>query len=193
MTKIVAYHSPFSWRLQAARIIWGFVQATAFRWSPVSCFAWRRLLLRAFGGRIASRVRVYPTTRIWGPWNLVLKEGACLASEVECYCVDTIEVGINSTVSIRTFLCTASHDVRDPAQRLVTKPLSLADDVLVFAEAFIGPGVAIGEGAVVAARAVVMRDVTPWTIVGGHPAKVIGERSFDHPIPADSHDCSVRR
>jgi putative colanic acid biosynthesis acetyltransferase WcaF len=178
MTRIVADHSPFSRRLQAARVLWGIVQATVFGWSPVRCFGWRRLLLRLFGGSIAGRVRVYPTTKIWGPWNLVLREGACLASEVECYCVDRIEVGVNSTVSVRTFLCTASHDVRDPAQRLITSPLRIGDDVLVFAEAFIGPGVEIGEGAVVGARGVVVRDVAPWTIVAGNPAKVIGQRSF---------------
>lgn len=179
MTTILPYHSPFTPRLQVARLAWGLVQATIFRYSPVPLFAWRRMLLRLFGGRIGENARIYPTTKVWGPWNLRMAEGACLAAEVECYCVDTIEIGVNSTVSIRTFLCTASHDVRDPAQRLVTRPLRIEDDVLVFAEAFIGPGVTVGEGAVVAARAVVMRDVAPWTIVAGNPAKAISQRSFN--------------
>lgn len=178
MTKIVDYRSPFTVRLQVARIAWGLVQATLFYWSPAPFFGWRRVLLRLFGAEIERRARVYPSTKVWAPWNLTLREGACLASQVECYCVDKIVVGVNSTVSVRTFLCTASHDVSDPGQRLVTKPLYLGDDVLVFAEAFIGPGVQVGEGAVIAARAVVMRNVAPWTVVAGNPAKVIAERSF---------------
>ncbi len=102
--------------------------------------------------------------------------GSTLADGVDCYCVDRIEVGPEVTVSQRAFLCTASHDLEDPARRLTTKPIRLEQASWVFAEAFIGPGVTVGEGAVVAARAVVVKDVAPWTVVGGNPARVIKPR-----------------
>ena len=55
-------------------------------------------------------------------------------------------------------------------------PIVICDSVWVAAEAFIGPGVTVGQGAVVAARTCVVKDVEPWTVVGGNPAKVIKKR-----------------
>lgn len=158
------------------RAFWGFVWLVLFRPSPRPFFAWRRALLRAFGARIAKGAHPYPSARIWAPWNLVMHEDSCLADEVDCYCVDTITVGRRAIVSQRAFLCSASHDFRDPAFPLVTGAILIGDEAWVAAEAYVGPGVRIGEGAVVAARATVTRDVAPWTIVGGMPARSIGTR-----------------
>jgi len=113
---------------------------------------------------------------VWAPWNLTMHAGACLAERVDCYCVDRVEVGENATVSIRSFLCTASHDIRDPGRALVTAPISIGSDAFVFAEAFIGPNVTIGQGAVLGARAVVVRDVAAWTVVAGNPARPVAQR-----------------
>jgi putative colanic acid biosynthesis acetyltransferase WcaF len=111
-----------------------------------------------------------------------MEDGSTMADFVDCYCVDRITLGVNSTVSIRTFLCSASHDIRDPARPLTTSPIMIGQDAFIFAEAFIGPGVTIGESAVVGARAVVVRDVAAGMIVAGNPAKPIGERTFKTPI-----------
>jgi putative colanic acid biosynthesis acetyltransferase WcaF len=131
---------------------------------------------------------VYPTTWIWAPWNLTMNDGACLADYVDCYCVDHIELGINATVSIRSFLCTASHDIRDPARSLVTGAIRIGPDAFIFAETFVGPNVTIGAGAVLAARAVVVRDVAPWQVVAGNPAKAVGERTLRH----EASECLLR-
>jgi putative colanic acid biosynthesis acetyltransferase WcaF len=104
--------------------------------------------------------------------------GSCLAAQVDCYSVDHVEVGANATVSIRSFLCTASHDIRDPGRKLVTAPIVIGPDAFIFAEAFVGPNVKIGQGAVLGARAVVVRDVPAWAVVAGNPAKVVGQRSL---------------
>jgi putative colanic acid biosynthesis acetyltransferase WcaF len=56
------------------------------------------------------------------------------------------------------------------------KPIVVADKAWVAADAFIGMGVTIGEGAVVGARAAVFKDVEPWTVVGGNPAQFIKKR-----------------
>lgn len=172
------YRSSLGWRTQAGRAAWGLVWALLFRPSPRVCFAWRRMLLRLFGARMARGTNVYPTTWIWAPWNLTMGEGACLADSVDCYCVDRIEIGANATVSIRSFLCTASHNIRDPGRALTTAPIIIEPDAFIFAEAFIGPNVTIGTGAVLAARAVVVRDVIPWTVVAGNPAKPVSTRNL---------------
>ena len=59
---------------------------------------------------------------------------------------------------------------------LLQSPITLKDNSWVAAEAFVGPGVTIGEGAVVGARAAVFRNVEPWNVVGGNPAKFIKRR-----------------
>ena len=182
MSHLLPYKSPLSWRTQAGRVVWGIAYTALFRPSPRPCFGWRNLLLRLFGARIGSGCHVYPSTRIWAPWNLTMEDGSTLAEQVDCYCVDRITLGINSTVSIRTFLCTASHDIRDRARPLTTGPIVIGADAFVFAEAFIGPGVRLGEAAVVGARAVVVRDVAPADIVAGNPAKPIGRRTFAEPL-----------
>ena len=61
---------------------------------------------------------------------------------------------------------------------LLLSPITLKDNSWVAAEAFVGPGVTIGEGAVVGARAAVFRDVEPWSVVGGNPARFIKKRKI---------------
>jgi len=108
----------------------------------------------------------------------------CLADGVDCYCVADIVLEEGATVSQRAFLCTASHDIHDRRRPLVAEPIRLEADSWVFAEAFVGPGVTVRRGAVVAARAVVVRDVEECAIVAGNPGRVIGKRSA-HALPHD--------
>lgn len=171
-----AYRSELSLGNKLARVAWAVVYAVLFRFSPVPFFAWRRMLLRAFGARIARTAKVYPSARVWAPWNLAMEPGAVVGPEVYCYSVGPIVLGVDSTTSYRTFLCTASHDIHDPARPLVIGRIRLERGAYVFADAFIGMNVTVGEGAVVAARAVVMRDVGAYDVVAGNPARVVSRR-----------------
>ena len=170
------YRSELSVANKLGRVAWGVVYWLLFWPSPVPCHAWRRLLLRGFGSRIARNAKVYPTARIWAPWNLTMQRGSCIGPEVYCYSVGPVFVGVDVTVSFRTFLCTASHDIHDPARSLVIGPVRLERGAYVFADAFIGMNVTVGEGAVVAARAVVVRDVAAGDVVAGNPGRVVGTR-----------------
>jgi putative colanic acid biosynthesis acetyltransferase WcaF len=58
------------------------------------------------------------------------------------------------------------------------KDIIIHSNVWICAGAFIAPGITIGEGAIVAARAVVTKNVEPWTVVGGNPAKFIKKREI---------------
>jgi putative colanic acid biosynthesis acetyltransferase WcaF len=170
------YTSGFSISARGRRLLWEVVWALLFRPSPWFLFCWRRTLLRLFGASIAANVRIYPSVRIWAPWNISIEAGSTIGSGVDCYSVDRIDIGSEVTVSQRAFLCTASHDLDDPERHLRTKPIRLGSASWVFAEAFIGPGVMVREGAVVAARAVVVKDVAPWSVVAGNPARVVKTR-----------------
>ena len=170
------YLNRLSLKNRFGRIIWSIVYLVLFRLTPVPCFGWRRMLLRCFGAKLASSVHIYPSARIWAPWNLTMESRACLAQEVYCYNVDRVFLGADSTVSFRSFLCTASHDINHPQRPLVTAPIRIERGAYLFADAFIGMKVTVGEGAVVAARAVVVRSVAPFDVVGGNPARVISHR-----------------
>jgi putative colanic acid biosynthesis acetyltransferase WcaF len=100
-------------------------------------------------------------------------EGSCLGDHVRCYSVDHVTLEPHATVSQYSFLCTASHDYRLDGMPLITAPITIGRHAWVAADAFIGPGVMIGERTVVGARASVFRNVDPWTVVGGNPARVI--------------------
>jgi putative colanic acid biosynthesis acetyltransferase WcaF len=103
---------------------------------------------------------------------------SCLGDHVDCYCVDRIKLGPHVTVSQYSYLCAASHDYQDPRMRLTTAPIEIGAGAWVAADAFIGPGVKIGEGAVVGARSSVFKDVEPWTVVAGNPARFLKKRDL---------------
>ncbi len=169
------------------RVLWALAQPL-FRLSPRPCFAWRRLLLLVFGARLGRAVHVYPSTRITMPWNLALGDESALGEDVLVYNLGRVTIGARTTVSLRAHLCAGSHDARRPDLPLLKPPIVIGDDVWVAAEAFVGPGVTVGDGAVVGARAVAVRDVPAWTVVVGNPARVVGPRHLDGdtgPAPVD--------
>lgn len=173
------------------RVVWGVVWLLFFRPSPIPLHGWRRMLLRCFGARIGPGVHVYPSAKVWAPWNLEMGAHSCLSHHVDCYSVDKIRIGENVTVSQYAYLCAATHDIEDRQLELVTAPIRIEPSAWICAGAFIGPGRTIGEGAVVGARAAVFRDVEPWTVVGGNPARFLKNRvlrsSGESPEPESSH------
>lgn len=164
------------------RIAWFITYNLLFRWLIGGRLRYvRNLLLRAFGARIPLGSMVYHSTRIWAPWNLSVGRYSCVGPRVELYNRAPITIGDNAIVSQGAFLCTASHDFNDPRHPLITAPIRIGDQAWVAAEAYVGMGVTIGEGAVVGARGSVYKDVEPWTIVGGNPAKFIKRREIQTP------------
>lgn len=164
---------------KAARALWQLTWLALYRPSPVPLHGWRRALLRLFGASIGRRARPYPSVKIWAPWHLVMAEDSCLGPHVDCYSVDTVELGAGATVSQYSYLCTASHDYTSEEHPLVTAPIRVRARAWVAADVFVGPGVTIEEGAVVLARATVVKDVGPWAVVGGCPARFIKKRELE--------------
>lgn len=178
MTDPSDYPSPHSRMNQAMRILWRVVWCLAYRPSPTIFHAWRRVLLRAFGAKIAGDAYPHPSVRIWAPWNLEMGALSSLGPHVDCYCVDRVVIGTRTTISQYAFLCTATHDYRSPLMPLITAPIVIGDRAWVAADAFIGPGVTIGEGGVVGARSCVYSDVESWAVVAGNPARTIKKYAY---------------
>lgn len=168
--------SPHSLGNKAARLLWGIAWRLLFRPTPWFWHAPRRALLRLFGARVGRGAQIMPSVSIWAPWNLTLGDFATVSHGADLYAVDRIEIGAHATVSQRAFLCTATHEIHDPHMPLRTAPIRIGPGAWIAAEAFIHPGVTVGAEAVVAARAVVRRDVPPRRIVAGNPAQEVGER-----------------
>ena len=177
MTAGISYvKSEHSVRNKLARLAWQVVYTLLYRPSPRPFHAWRCLLLRAFGAKVAKGAHPYPSAKIWAPWNLQIGSDSSLGDHVDCYCVDRITIGSGVTVSQYTFLCAATHDYQSPQMPLATAPIVVKDGAWLCAGSFLAPGVTIGQGAVVGARAVVTRDVGDWNIVAGNPAKFVKKR-----------------
>jgi acetyltransferase-like isoleucine patch superfamily enzyme len=88
-----------------------------------------------------------------------------------------LEIGSNVNISSGVWIWTHHHDVQSPDFAITGGKTTIHDRVWLCSRCTILPGVVIGEGAVVASGAVVAKDVPPFSIVGGVPAKVIGKRS----------------
>ena len=180
--KELRYVNRLSTRNKLSRLLWGVACLLLFRPTPRwALHGWRRALLRAFGARIGQGCRIDPSARIWLPANLVLGDFVAIGEGAELYCVAPITLGSKVAISQRAFLCTASHDITTLNRPLTHAPITIADHAWVAAEAMLFPGVQLGEGAVIAARAVVRGQVAPWTIHAGNPARHVGERKLAPP------------
>ena len=175
-----SYKNRHSLRSKIARVLWNVVWLVVFRPTPRGNFfrPWRIALLKMFGAKVKWSSNVLPSCRIWQPWKLTMGAYACLSENVDCYAVDAIVVGDQATVSQGTKLCTASHDISSKIMELATKPISIGANAWVAGWSIVLPGVTIGEGAVVGTGSVVTKDVEPWTVVGGNPAKFIKKREL---------------
>lgn len=166
----------FSFRNRIARLLWGMVYLFFFRYSPRPLHGWRRILLRFFGASIGKGVHVYPGVRIWAPWNLEIDDYSGVGDGVQLYSQGLIKIGKYVVVSQGTYLCAGTHDYREPGFPLITKPIHIEDHVWVAAEAFIHPGITIGEGTVVGARSVVNRSLPSWKVCSGNPCIILKDR-----------------
>lgn len=108
-----------------------------------------------------------------------MEEGSEIGPKAEIYNVDYVMLKKKAIISQYVYVCTASHDFTKPNRPLTFAPIELGENAWVAASSIIGKGVKIGDGAIVGMGSVVVKDVAPWTIVGGNPAKYIKERKFE--------------
>lgn len=166
-------------RNKFARIIWTAVWFLLYRPSPSLLHGWRRFLLRCFGAKIGSGAHPYPSAMIWAPWNLEMGDDSCLSHYVDCYNVAKITLGRGATVSQYSFLCTATHDYTKQELPLLVAPILIDSFAWITADVFIGPGVRVGEGAVINARSSVFSSIEPWVVAKGNPAKAYKVRIME--------------
>jgi putative colanic acid biosynthesis acetyltransferase WcaF len=163
----------FSLKNRLLRGVWGITWLLLAAWTPPPLRAWRRFLLRLFGAML------YTFTP--GPMqalrsNLKLERNACIGPGVNVYNMAPITLGEYAIASQGVHLCAGTHDIEDEHFQLKSRPITLGKRAWVAAEAFVGPGVTIGEGAVLGARGCAFRDLEPWTVYTGNPAQPLRKR-----------------
>lgn len=174
------YKNALGWRNHMGRLAWNVAYVIFFR-PFITKFLkrWRNFVLRCFGAKIAPTAHVNASAVIWAPWNLEMDADSLMGPHVDCYNVDVVKIGRSAVISQHAHLCAASHDISDPGFPLRTAPIVIEDQAWVAAGAFVGMGVTIGCGAVAAACSVVCRDVPPWSVVGGNPARFLKTRTVN--------------
>lgn len=168
----------FSIKNRMARFTWGIVYIVFFRYSPRPIHIWRSFLLRLFGAKVGKGVHVYPDVYIWAPWNLTIDDFSGIANKVILYSQDKIQIGKYVVISQGAHLCTGTHDYNVKGFPLITKPIIISDNVWIAAEAFINPGITIGEGAIIGSRSVVTKSIKSWQVCAGNPCSRIKDRNI---------------
>jgi putative colanic acid biosynthesis acetyltransferase WcaF len=168
----------FSFSNRVERFVWALCWSALARWTPEKFNPWRLFLLRLFGAEIGHGVDISRSVRIWLPRHLRVSDSATLGPGVDCYNMAPVEIGSHTIISQRAVLCGGTHDTSDPDFQLVARPIRIGERAWIAAEAFVGPGADVGDGAVLGARGCAFGQLDAWTIYAGNPAKPIRPRRF---------------
>jgi putative colanic acid biosynthesis acetyltransferase WcaF len=171
----------FTLRNRIYRIIWTVAWRLLAAWTPPPLHGWRRLLLRLFGAKVAPTAGIYPSARIWSPANLEVGDYAFIGPRVIVYSMAKITFAPYALVSQGAHICTGTHDIEDDHFQLQAEPIVIGYRAWIAAEAFVGPGVIVGDGAVLGARSCAFENLEPWTVYVGNPARAIKPRKVRFP------------
>lgn len=136
---------------------------------------WCKIFFKSFG----KNVYISRNVDIRSPWKGRIGNNVVINKRVVLDVRGGVFIGNNVDIAQDVQIWTAEHDVHGTDHKMTSAPVTICDNVWIASRATILPGVTIGEGAVVAAGAVVTKDVPPYAIVGGVPARKIGERSHE--------------
>lgn len=161
------------------RLLWNVVYRILIKPFPSFFFRkWRILIYNLFGAKVDMTANIYSSAKVSSPWNLIMHSNACVGPYVIVDNGSSVTIHKNATVSQHSYICTSSHDIYHKHHKLISAPIEICEDAWIAAGVFIGMGCIIGTGSVVGARAVVVKNVDPWTVVAGNPARKIKDRQF---------------
>lgn len=135
-------------------------------------------ILRGFGAQIGRGVRIKPHVKIKFPWRLTVGHHTWLGEGLWIDNLAPVVIEDQVCLSQGVYLCTGNHDWSQPTFDLRVSPIHIKKSSWIAAKAVIGPGVTIGEGAILALGSVASQSLKPWTIYGGNPAQALKPRSL---------------
>lgn len=159
--------------------VWYLVKTVFF----LSALPWpsvlKRGLLRFFGAKIGPEVVIKPRVNVHFPWRLEVGAHTWIGEEVFILNFEPVRIGSHACLSQRAFLCTGNHDFRDERFSFRSAQIMVGDGAWVGASVFVGPGVEIGNEAVVTAGSVVLKSLPGAMICAGNPAVAVSPRWKD--------------
>lgn len=163
---------------RAARGLWGVVWLLLFRPSPRPLHRWRAFLLRLFGAKLGQHVHISPSVQVWAPWQLFIGDGVGVGPSANLYNMANLTVGDFAVISQGAHLCGGSHDYNAANFQLIAKPIVIGRHAWVCADAFVGLGVTVPDGAVIGACSVVTKSLPDsWMVYAGNPCRQVGVRT----------------
>lgn len=166
-----------TWGLKGnlVRVAWMLVGRTLLRLSTERADGYRCWLLRRFGAKVGRGVRLARSCRVEIPWTLELGDGVHVGERAILYSLGRIVVGEGTVISHFAHLCAGSHDYSKRRFDLLRPPITVGARCWIGPDAFVGPGVRVGDGAVLEARACLFKDAEPGKLYAGNPAKIVGD------------------
>lgn len=152
----------------------------------------RRTLYQMLGADMERQVVIHYKTEIRAPYRLVIGKGSIIGDNAILDARNDLRIGKNVNISSNVSIYTEQHDYRDPmflCTNKENKAVEINDRVWIGSNVIILPGVKIGEGAVCCAGCVVTKDVAPYDVVAGIPAKKINTRPQSLQYEFDGSSC----
>ena len=177
MTRIIHANDSLNFSMKCRRVGWELVKPLFYH-SPRPMFGFRNALLRMFGAKIGKRVHIYPHVQVKLPWNVRIGNNVWIGEDTLLYSWGMITIEEDVVISHKCQLCSGSHDCFDPDFPVLFSPIVVKKGAWLCTQAFIGPGVTVGEYAVISSGAILMKKAKAWGIYVGNPAMKVGERSF---------------
>jgi putative colanic acid biosynthesis acetyltransferase WcaF len=160
------------------RALWQALVRPVYLCLPGPASGMRVRLLRLMGARIGRYVLIEPKVDVLMPWNLMIDANCAVGRAVNFYNFAPVRIGSQTLISQHAFFCTGSHDYTHPHMPLIYAPITVGTECWIAAEVFLGPGVTIGNGAVIGARSVVTRDQPAWHVCAGNPCQPLKPRKI---------------
>ncbi|GAA3656756.1 putative colanic acid biosynthesis acetyltransferase [Flavivirga jejuensis] len=181
MQRLDLYKNPKNFRGKSSWFvqIWWLVQSTLFAWSPQFLYGWRRFLLRCFGAKIGKGVIIRPSVKMTYPWKVSIGDYSWIGDEVVLYSLGEIEIGTNTVISQRSYICTGSHNYSKKEFPIYAKKITIEDECWLATDVFVAPGLLIKKGTVVGARSSVFKDLNAFSVYAGSPAKFLKKREIE--------------
>lgn len=141
----------------------------------------RKFSYRLTGVKIGQGSVIHMWANFFNPGGVVIGEDTIVGDHCFLDGRASLKIGDHTDIASQVLFYNSEHDLSSEDFRAISMPIEIGDYVFIGPRAIILPGVKIGNGAVVAAGAVVVKNVAPFKIVGGVPAKEIGERPLKNP------------
>lgn len=152
------------------------------RWiGNIPLHSFRRFFYRLFGVTIGRGSTIHMWANFFDPKGVSIGEDTIVGDHCFLDGRAQLKIGDHTDIASQVLIYNSEHDLAAEDFRAIMSPVEIGDYVFIGPRAIILPGVKIGDGAVVAAGAVVTKEVPPFKIVGGVPAKEIGERAIKDP------------